>query len=237
MTVIDAARKKQLQAFEAASNTRFRRHDLLNLAFIHRSHLSEQPDAAQTNERLEFLGDSVLGLVVADYLYATFPDKAEGDLARIKSVVVSEETLAGLARELGIPELLLLGKGEECSGGRDKKAILADALEALVGALFLDRGLEAARDFVLARLETEIRKVAAGNYRRDYKTLLQEACQKTFRSCPVYVMTGKSGPDHQRTYRMAVKVGDQQYGPAEGTNKKEAEQGAARMAWEILFGE
>lgn len=214
---------------------RFRSVDLLNLAFIHRSHPGEDGNPAPHNERLEFLGDSVLGLVVSAHLYLDHPDKPEGELSRLKSYIVSEESLAGAAVRLGIPGLLLLGKGEECSGGREKRAILADAFEAVVGALFLDGGLEPARAFILEHLGPEIASALCGSNRRDWKTLLQERCQKELKTCPRYVVEGKSGPDHMRIYHMAVRVGEQQFGPADGRNKKEAEQKAAALAWKALF--
>jgi ribonuclease-3 len=152
-------------------------------------------------------------------------------------VVVSEEILAGMARELQIDGLLLLGRGEENSGGRAKKAILADALEALIGALYLDSGYRAAYDFVSRRVEPEIRRVLENRSPRDYKSLLQEHCQRFYRSCPGYRLLKRSGPEHERTFWTEVEAGGRVFGPGTGRNKKSAEQEAARLAYEALARE
>ncbi len=186
------------------------------------------------NERLEFLGDAVLGAVSATILYERLGGKSEGDLAKIKSVVVSEDSLSGIARELQIDSLLILGKGEELSGGRTKKAILADALEALIGALYLDGGFKIAYAFVRKFIEPEIDRVLSDRHKKDYKTLLQEYSQHRFRSYPAYILLKRTGPDHQRLFWMEVTVNGAAYGPGTGKNKKEAEQEAARMAYESL---
>jgi ribonuclease III len=232
---IDSDRKKELQVFENHAGLRFRRLDLLNQAFAHRSHANEAGDGVENNERLEFLGDSVLGLVVAEYLYTTLQDRPEGELARIKSFVVSEDSLAGIARAIRIDNFILIGKGEEHSGGRRKKAILADALEAVIGAYFLDSGFKAARKFVLRHIVPEIQKVLEDRHRKDYKTLLQELVQKKYRIYPQYNLVKKTGPDHDRTFWIEVVVEGNHYGPGKGKNKKEAEQAAAREAWEDLY--
>jgi ribonuclease-3 len=186
------------------------------------------------NERLEFLGDAVLGAVSATLLYEIFAEKNEGDLAKIKSVVVSEDILAGIARELQIDAQLLLGKGEELSGGRTKNAILADALEALIGALYLDSGYKAAYAFVSRLIGPEIGRVTEKNYHRDYKSLLQELSQQEYRDYPEYRMLKYSGPEHDRLYWMEVTVNGRVYGPGMGRSKKAAEQEAAKIAWDAL---
>lgn len=186
------------------------------------------------NEKLEFLGDSVLGLVTAAYLYDKFPEKNEGELARIKSFVVSEHSLASIAARLGVDAMLLIGKGEEMSGGRGKKAILADALESVIGAVFIDQNFKAARQFVLSLMIPEIEKVIQNRHRKDYKTLLQEFVQKNYKSYPQYSLVRKTGPDHARTFWVQVKVLDKVYGPGQALTKKEAEQAAAKLAWEEL---
>jgi ribonuclease-3 len=186
------------------------------------------------NERLEFLGDAVLGAVSAALLYEFFAEKNEGDLAKIKSVIVSEEILAGIARDLQIDAQLLLGKGEELSGGRAKNAILADALEALIGALYLDSGYRAAYAFVSRLVGPEIGRVTEKNYHRDYKSLLQELSQRDYRNYPEYRLVKYSGPEHDRLYCMEVAVNGIAYGPGMGRNKKAAEQEAAKIAWEAL---
>lgn len=230
----NGARKKELQLFESHAGLRFRKLELLNQAFSHRSHANERGEGVGNNERLEFLGDSVLGLVVAEYLYQKLADRPEGDLARIKSYVVSEDSLAGIARELRVDNFILIGKGEEHSGGRGKKAILADAFEAIIGAYFLDSGFKAARKFILTYLVPEIEKVLEDRHRKDYKTLLQEYVQKRFKTYPRYSLQKRTGPDHDRTFWIEVEVSGAVYGPGEGKNKKEAEQAAAALAWRAL---
>ena len=187
------------------------------------------------NERLEFFGDSVLGVIVAEYLYKSLPDRAEGDLAKVKSFVVSEASLSGIARELRVDNFILIGRGEEFSGGRSKKAILADALEAVIGAYFMDSGLREARRFVLRFLVPEISKVLEDRHDKDYKTLLQEFAQKRFKSYPKYLVSKRTGPDHDRVFWMEVEVAGSSYGPGKGSNKKQAEQAAACLAYESLM--
>ncbi|GHV81452.1 ribonuclease 3 [Spirochaetia bacterium] len=222
-----------MAAFQKAANVRFKNPKLLNLAFIHRS-VSNESGRRGNNERLEFLGDAILGAVTAALLYEDLADRAEGDLAKIKSVVVSEDILSGVARELQIDGLLLLGRGEELSGGRGKGAILADALEALIGALYLDSGYKAVFDFVSRWMGPEIGRVLDNRHHQDYKSLLQELSQRLYRNYPVYHLIKRSGPDHARFFWMEVKVGDKTFGPGMGKNKKSAEQEAAKMAFEAL---
>jgi len=200
---------------------------------MHRSVSNETGNKAN-NERLEFLGDSILGAVCATLLYQNYKEKSEGELAKIKAVVVSEDILSGIAEGLCINEMLLLGKGEENSGGRTKKAILADAMEALIGALYLDSGYKPAYDFVSRCITPEINKVTGDNYHKDYKSLLQEHCQRQFRCYPEYVVVKRSGPEHERTFWIEVKIGETVYGSGTGRNKKTAEQEAARMAFEKI---
>jgi ribonuclease-3 len=238
-------------AFQKAAGIKFKNLELLNLAFVHRSVSNEAGGAAGmglpfgkclpglkcNNERLEFLGDSILGAITATLLYSDFSDKSEGNLAKIKAMVVSEEALSGIARELQIDNLLLLGKGEDRSGGRGKKTILADAFEALIGALYLDSGYKAASSFVSPHIRAEIRRMLEKNYYRDYKSLLQELCQHEFHSYPQYRMAKRSGPEHERFFWMEVSVGGKVFGPGMGRNKKSAEQEAAKMAFEALGNE
>jgi ribonuclease III len=228
---ISTDRKKELQLFEKHVGIRFRKLDFLNLAFSHRSFANEHGAGVDNNEKLEFLGDSVLGLVVSEYLFTILPDKAEGDLARIKSFVVSEESLSEIARKIKVDNYILIGKGEEYSGGRNKKAILADCLEAIIGSYYLDSGFKAARSFVLKYLIPEINKVMENRHKKDYKTLLQEYVQKQFKSYPRYSLVKKTGPDHDRTFWIEVRIDSKIYGPGKGKNKKEAEQNAAGLAY------
>ena len=234
---IDAERKQELQLFEKQAGVRFKKLELLNLAFCHRSFANERHNDIDNNEKLEFLGDSVLGLVVAEYLFNTLTDRAEGDLAKIKSFVVSEDSLAAIARDLRVDNFILIGKGEEFSGGRSKKALLADAMEAIIGAYFLDSGFKSSRRFILRYLVPEINKVLENKHRKDYKTLLQEYVQKKFKSYPKYVLMKKTGPDHSKTFWIEVRVNDETHGPGQGKNKKQAEQEAAKIAFETLAGE
>jgi ribonuclease-3 len=230
---LDQGRKKELAAFVKSAGLRFKRLELLNLSFIHRS-VTNESGFKLNNERLEFLGDAVLGAVSATLLYERLVDKSEGDLAKIKSVIVSEDTLSGIARDFQIDSLLVLGRGEESSGGRTKKAILADAMEALIGALYLDSGYKAAFAFVSRFINEEITRVLEDKSFKDYKSLLQELCQRLYHNYPVYILHKRSGPEHARMFWMEVTVADKCYGPGAGRNKKSAEQEAARMAYEDL---
>jgi len=200
---------------------------------MHRS-VSNETGNKINNERLEFLGDSILGAVCATLLYQTYKDKTEGELAKIKAVVVSEDILSDIALEYKIDDMLLLGKGEERSGGRAKKAILADAMEAVIGALYLDSGYKPAFEFVKRCIEPEIFKVTGENYHKDYKSLLQEYCQQQYRCYPEYIMVKRTGPEHERTFWMEVRINETVYGSGTGRNKKSAEQEAAKTAFEKL---
>jgi ribonuclease-3 len=229
----DSARKKTLAAFQKAAGLRFKSLALLNLSFTHSS-VANEAGCRGNNERLEFLGDAILGAAAAALLYTGLTDRTEGQMAKIKSVVVSEETLSGIARELGLDGLLLLGRGEELSGGRQKNAILADALEALIGALYLDSGYEAAFRFVSRCIGPEIERVLQEQHTRDYKSMLNELCQRLYRKYPVYRLVTRSGPDHARLFRMEVQINGIVYGPGPGKSKKGAEQEAAKIAYEKL---
>lgn len=231
---VTAERRDEIAVFQRHAGIRAKDLELLNLAFCHRSFANERGAATANNEKLEFLGDSVLGLVVAAYLYETLPDRAEGDLAKIKSFVVSEQSLAEVARKLKVDNFILIGKGEEYSGGRTKKAILADALEAIIGAIFLDGGFREARRFVLTHLVPQIDAVLEDRHEKDYKTLLQELSQKIYRCYPKYQLVKRTGPDHDRVFWVAVDVNGTTYGPSNGSNKKEAEQAVAGVAYEAI---
>ncbi len=206
----------------------------MNLAFSHRSFANEQGGAVDNNEKLEFFGDSVLGLVVSEYLLGVLQDRTEGEMARVKSFVVSEDSLEGIARALRLDNFILIGRGEEYSGGRSKKTLLADALEAIIGAYYLDSGFKPVHAFVERLLAPEIHKVLEDRHRKDYKTLLQELAQKRFRSYPRYRVVQRKGPDHNRIFAIEVSVDNRTFGPGEGTNKKDAEQAAAGLAYEAL---
>ena len=233
---ISSERKKELLEFCKNLNLTFKNINMLDLAFHHRSFSNENAEHRRyNNERLEFLGDSVLGLATAAFLYEDMMDNPEGDLAKIKATVVSEQTLAPIAKEkMHIDKYLIMGRGEELTGGREKKAILADAVEAVIGALYLDSGYAAAEKLVEELIVPEIRKVQNDKGVKDFKTILQEYYQKKCRQCPRYELVSVSGPDHDRTFVMKVRLGDTFYGPASGKSKKIAEQAAAREACRAL---
>lgn len=228
---MDKKRKESLNTFCKKVKIRFKNLELLDLAFHHRS-ITNEMKHIQNNERLEFLGDSVLGIVTAAYLYNNFSNP-EGDLAKIKSAVVSEKALAPIALSFGIDKLLILGKGEESSGGRTKPAILADCMEAIIGAYYLDSGYKCAEKYVLEFIVPEINKtISTGT--KDYKTQLQELYQKKTKSTPKYELAEKTGPAHDQTFTVYVLLGDKKIGPASAKSKKEAEQLVAKMALDCI---
>jgi ribonuclease-3 len=201
-------------------------------ALSHRSWCAENP-GEPSNERLEFLGDAVLGAVVADHCYRSFPAKPEGELAKMRADVVNTSVLAEVAVEVGIPEVVRLGKGEDASGGRAKPSILADALEALIGAAYLELGFERVYATVVELLGSRIEAAARGPGAEDYKTRLQELAVRRFSEVPRYELRGQ-GPDHDRRYRARVILRGEVLGRGMGRSKKEAEQEAARAAWHSL---
>ncbi len=206
--------------------------ELLDLALTHRSYAYEH-GGLPTNERLEFLGDSVLGLIITEALYRRHRDLPEGQLAKLRAAVVNSRALAGLARQLGIGAYIKLGRGEQISGGRDKSSILADAVEAVIGAFYLDRGTEATRELVLrlfAELLDDAATLGAG---LDWKTSLQELAAAQALGVPEYVVV-ESGPDHEKSFEATARVSGQDVGEGAGRSKKEAEQRAAEQAWNAL---
>lgn len=225
--MISKERARELASFCKKVQIKFKDIEILDQAFRHRS-VSNEKQKSSNNERLEFLGDSVLGMVTAAYLYKNL-DNPEGDLAKIKSSVVSEKALAPVALEYGIDKLLVLGHGEEMSGGRNKPAILADCMEAIIGAYYLDCGYKAAEEYVLRFIKPAIENVLI-NGMKDFKTQLQELSQKLFKECPKYNLISKSGPEHAQIFTMSVEVHGTVYGPEKGTTKKAAEQKVAEIA-------
>jgi ribonuclease III len=207
---------------------------LLEHALAHRSWCGEQDGGAPSNERLEFLGDAVLGLVVAQYSYERYPYFPEGMLAKVRSAVVNARVLAQVAEGLGVGDELLLGKGEEASGGRGKASILADAFEAILGAVYLDAGWDAAEALILRELSDAISRAGAEPDDFDHKSRLQERAVRNGEGTPRYVVVG-SGPDHDRSYVAEVFVAGALVGEGAGRSKKDAEQAAARNAWEALL--
>ncbi len=222
------------QKLEKTLGYSFRDKALLVNAMTHKSYVNEYPDAAgPDNERIEFLGDAVLDLVVSEYLMDALPTADEGELTRIRAEVVAMPSLAELAGSLGIGRELLLGKGESGSGGREKPSLLADALEALFGAVFVDGGYEAAK-FVVLPLFVPLLKQASVEAGQDHKSRLQELLQATRNELPVYRMIDASGPPHDRVYRVEVLIGERVYGMGKGRTKKSAEQVAAAAALMLL---
>jgi ribonuclease III len=200
----------------------------------HRSWCAEHP-GAPSNERLEFLGDAVLGVVVTDQLYCDHPDLPEGQLAKTRAEVVSSAALAPMARKLGLGPALRLGRGEEMSGGRDKASILADALEAVLGAVWLDGGLGAAAPVVRRLVADALDRAVAGPGGTDFKTRLQEEAAHRADAVPEYAIS-ETGPDHAKHFEATVSVAGEQWGHGAGRSKKEAEQAAAADAWERISG-
>lgn len=213
-------------------NYKFKDSNLLELAMTHSSYANEHKmDIVDNNERLEFLGDAILNLIVSQYLYKKYPNHPEGELTKIRAKVVCESSLAYAAKKIDVGKFLLLGKGEEATGGRDRESILADAAEAIVGAIYMDSDLEATNFVLLSNFEADIvHAVAKGNLFIDYKTELQEIIQKNGESTMEYIVTKEVGPDHNKRFYMNVLVDDKIIGTGLGKNKKDAEQMAAKEA-------
>jgi ribonuclease-3 len=206
--------------------------ELLDRALTHRSYAYER-GGLPTNERLEFLGDSVLGLVVTEHLFVTYPDLSEGQLAKLRAAVVNSRALADVARDLDLGGVVHLGRGEEATGGRDKSSILADTMEAVIGAVFLQHGIDAARGFVHHLFDPLMADVSTRGAGLDWKTSLQEAASISGHGVPTYEVV-ESGPDHAKTFEAMVAIDEHRYGPGTGRNKKEAEQNAAALAFAAL---
>lgn len=206
--------------------------ELIERALTHRSYAYEH-GGLPTNERLEFLGDSVLGLVVTDSLYRTFPDLPEGQLAKLRAAVVNARTLAAIGRDLGVGPALRLGRGEEATGGRDKSSILADTVEALIGAVFIQHGIEVATAIVHRLVDAHVEASATLGAALDWKTSLQELTATLSLGVPQYVVS-EDGPDHAKTFEARVALGDELLGHGIGPSKKSAEQAAAATAYEEL---
>ena len=204
-------------------------------SMAHRSWCAEHP-GKDSNERLEFLGDAVLGLVVTNHIFRLYPHLPEGELAKLRASVVNAQLLAVVAAELDLGAAVLLGKGEDGTGGRQKSSILADAFEAVIGAIYLDGGWDPAEAFVMRMLGARIEAGAEGPGFHDFKTRLQELAARRFETLPVYAVS-ESGPDHAKSFVAAVKLAGVERGRGEGRSKKQAEQAAAQQAWEALTHE
>ena len=223
-----------IKDLEIAIGYRFKNITLLQNALTHSSYANERwHDSLMSNERLEFLGDSVLGMVVAEYLFRNFPDRPEGELTRMRADMVCEQSLAVVANRLNLGSHLLLGHGEEQGGGRTRPSILADAVESVIAASFLDGGMEAAAGIIQRFVLTNVPVTKLHN--RDYKTGLQELVQQKKNQVLSYALVGESGPDHDKSFLVEVSLNGKVVGKGSGSSKKRAEQDAARSAMENLF--
>ncbi len=223
-----------IKDLETAIGYHFKNITLLQNALAHSSYANERwHNSLMSNERLEFLGDSVLGMLVAEYLYRNFPDRPEGELTRMRADMVCETSLAAIADRIGLGNHLLLGHGEEQGGGRGRASILADAVESVIAACFLDGGMDAARAFVDRFVLSHVPVKQMVN--KDYKTALQELVQQKKNQVLTYDLVGEFGPDHHKQFRVQVSLNGQVVGQGEGSSKKRAEQDAARAALEALF--
>ena len=222
------------QSLENKINIRFKDKSLLENAFIHRSYLNEAKNVAESNERLEFLGDSILSFVVSNHLYKTYPDFDEGILTNLRSLVVNTKSLAKTAKKLNFGQYLKLSHGEEDSGGRENDSILANTFESVIGALFLDQGIEAVREFLYQVLIPEIEEYVQKKVFKDPKSLLQEYVQARKQSSPLYKVLHEEGPAHAKQFTIGVFVEDTQLGEGKGKSKQEAEEHAAEQALEKI---
>ena len=222
-----------IKDLEAAIGYKFKNIALLQNALAHSSYANERwHNSLMSNERLEFLGDSILGMCVAEYLYCTFPDRPEGELTRMRADMVCEQTLAAVAGRIGLGQHLMLGNGEELGGGRSRDSILADAVESVIAASFLDGGMQAARSFIekFILVEVPVKKM----HNADYKTALQELVQQKKNQTLSYKLVGESGPDHDKRFEVEVSLNGCVIGTGTGSSKKRAEQMAAQAALEKL---
>jgi ribonuclease-3 len=220
---------KNIPEIESKLNYIFHDRSLLLLAFIHRSYINEHREVHQHNERLEFLGDSILGLLMAEYLYKKLPDHPEGELSYLRSRLVEASSCVTFLQKIDIGEHILLGKGERMNDGRGRESILADLFEAIIGAIYLDGGLNAAYHFIFNNFLTEIEATLKTPF-SNWKALLQDYCQKKYQQPPIYQVLEESGPDHSKKFVISVMVGDKEYGSGIGASKKEAQQSAAENA-------
>lgn len=231
-------RLQQLTVLQEKLHYVFRNPDLLSTALTHRSYINENPQlGASDNERLEFLGDAVLGLCISDLLMKKHADFDEGTLSKIRSLLVNEKPLADLAAKLDLGNCLLLGRGEEHSGGRVKESLLANALEAVIAAIYLDSNFSKTKTIIKLMMKPLLNDEALNAQCFDYKTALQELCQKKYKSAPLYTLRNESGPDHDKTFEVEVALGDDIHQTGRGKSKKDAQKQAAQKAWESLHSE
>jgi len=228
------SRYRQLDSLQKRVRVKFNNKSLLNRAMTHRSYVNESGTPIKDNERLEYLGDSVLALVVNEYLFKRFEEYPEGALAKIKSAAVSESTLAKISNDINLGSYILMGRGEEQSGGRVRDSILANTLEALFGALYLDSGLKECKRVILALLRDDIERIDRLSYLRDPKTTLQEYVQKKYKDRPVYEVIEEKGPDHQKEFTVRLVINGSGVATGTGNSKRKAEMDAARKVLEQM---
>ncbi|HZJ77557.1 MAG TPA: ribonuclease III [Clostridia bacterium] len=222
---------QDLEKLQKIINYTFKDESMLLTAMSHSSYTNEAKGEFQSNERLEFLGDSVLGFITADYFYRNFTHQPEGDLTRLRSATVCEKSLCGFAQKIGLGDFILLGKGEIVSEGNKRPSILADAFEALIAAIYIDGGFGPAKDFVLQFVEGSVKKAKS---HKDYKTILQEVVQRNPEERVEYVLVNESGPDHDKCFEVEVHINSNIVGKGVGKSKKMAEQHAAKQALELM---
>lgn len=233
--VVEVMLPRDLDELERCLDYHFKNPALLQQAITHKSYLNEAREKSQKdNERLEFLGDAVLDLIISQDLLLDYPDTPEGELSKMKARIVSETALAKVAKRLEIGRFLLLGRGEEMTQGRTKPSLLANAMEAILAAIYLDGGLESARHVIQEIFKEDVVEMLKTEALTDYKTELQELCQRDYEILPTYTVLSESGPDHQKTFEVQLSIKGDVYGRGSGRSKKEAEQQAAREALEKL---
>ncbi len=226
--------RKSIEKLEKELKITFDNKKVVETALIHKSFKNENNNLTmKDNERMEFLGDSVLNLAITDFLFKNYSDYTEGELAKVKAVVVSEGSLKQKAEKLEIGKFILMGKGEELTGGRSRKSILADTLEAIFGAIYLDKNFKFARNYIQNLFQSNITNIIKNEHVGDYKTILQELIQKDNKR-PKYEVIDKKGPEHDLSFKVKVKLNNTTLGIGEGSSKKEAEQEAARKALKKL---
>lgn len=234
---ISSEEMRFLKGFEKHLGYKFKKKIHLKRALVHKSYANEkQLPLTEHNERYEYLGDAVLELAISSLLIQKFPDRPEGELSKLRAAVVNEEQLAELAKEIKVGEHMFLGKGEDQTGGRIKSSLLSDALEAVFGAIYLDRGFKKAMEIIKKRFSRLLDDVGGVGFIKDYKTRLQEISQSRFKAVPRYKILRERGPDHNKTFEVCITIGGKQYGTGSGGSKKAAEQAAAKEAIEKLEG-
>ncbi len=222
-----------MNSLEKRLNYKFKNIDLLKNALVHSSYANEVRGSVHSNERLEFLGDSVLSIIVSEHLYNKFPNMPEGELTRMRASLVCEKSLCEFSRELGIGKYLNLGKGEDKNGGRERDSILADAFEAVLAAVYLDGGMDAAKAHIMNTVLRDIKHCEDDTF-KDYKTTLQEVIQRNPEESVSYILVNESGPDHNKSFTVEVHLNSNVIGKGTGKSKKQAEQMAAKQALELM---